>query len=161
MLISKHCLGFWNAFLFLANSWRKMALPKAVPLQMQAPNCSLVGPSSLPSGLLSGVASQGSLEWMFLFPRLICCQTAEKPAFIAAFWECHLLQPLQGQCEALSVSYPPHLTRCLCQSSGRTPSEFSLPCCCFRSLYGFLWFQVSSSVRSNCFVSAKKISMYL
>lgn len=133
-----------------------MALPEAVPLQMQAPNCSVVGPSSLPSGLLSGVAFRALSSECFCFQGssavrvqknlVYCCILAVSPPAATA----------QGSVKHFLYRYPPHLTRCLCQSSGRTPSEFNFPCCSFRGLCGFLGFEVSSSERYNCFVSAKK-----
>lgn len=60
--------------------------------------------------------------------------------------------------------YSPALTKCLGQIRWQTPSEFNFPCCCFgrgKQPNGFVWFEVSSSVRCNCFESAKKTSLYL
>lgn len=111
-------------------------------------HCSAAGPSSLPSGLLPGVTSQGSVEWMFLFPRVGCCQTAELCIYCCFLW----VSPLAAEDSVKHFlhRYPPGQTRCLCKIRQQNPSEFYCPCCCFRwGLEGFVWFELSSSARYN------------
>lgn len=131
-----------------------MAHPEAVPLQMQTPNCSAVGPPSLPSGLLSGVTFQGSVEWMFLFLRVICCQSAGKPVFMATFWVPPLVVTAKSRAKHFLCRSPPDLTRCLCQSMAKPPLNSVF--LALGGLCGFVWFGVSSSARYNCKKIGKK-----